>query len=160
MNFKTIDIKPKEGWQIIIGQAHFIKTIDDLTETIVTTHPNAKFGIAFCEASGPRLVRYQGNDEELVEFVKQKAMEIGAGHSFIIVLKNTFPINVLNQIKNVQEVCNIYCATGNPLQVIVAETEQGRGIVSIVDGQSPIGFETEENKKQRRDFLKKIGYKF
>ncbi len=160
MEIKIVEIKPKEGWQIILGQSHFIKTLDDITEVIVTTIPRAKFGLAFCEASGPRLVRYQGNDEELTIFAKEKAMEIGAGHSFILVLKDAYPINVLNQLKNVQEVCNIYCATANPIQVLIVETDQGRSIIGVVDGYSPKGFETEKDKKERRDFLKKIGYKF
>lgn len=160
MELKIVEIKPKEGWQIILGQSHFIKTVEDLTEAIVTTAPQAKFAIAFCEASGPKLVRYQGNDEELLGFAKQKAFEIGAGHCFLIVLKGAFPINVLNQIKNVQEVCNIYCATGNPVQVIIAETEQGRGILGVVDGYSPKGIETEEDIKKRKEFLREIGYKF
>lgn len=143
----------------ILGQSHFIKTVQDIHETLVASVPNIKFGLAFCEASGDRLIRTSGTDKEMIELATQNAKSIGAGHSFIIFLKDTFPINVLNQIKNVQEVCHIFCATANPTQVIIAESEQGRGVIGVIDGGSPLGIETDKDKKNRIKFLKDIGYK-
>lgn len=144
---------------LILGQSHFIKTVEDLYEILITSVPGIKFGLAFCEASGDKLVRSDGNDQELIKLAEKNAMKIAAGHTFIIFLKDAYPINVLNQIKNCQEVCRIFCATSNPLQVIVAETSQGRGILGVIDGEKPVGIESEENKKERKEFLRKIMYK-
>ena len=151
--------KPDPNLNLILGQSNFIKTIEDVFEALVNSVPGIKFGLAFCEASGPRLVRSAGTDAELTGLAERTAQAIGTGHAFIIFLGNAFPINVLNAVKNVPEVCRIFCATANPLQVIVAETEQGRGIVGVIDGQSPLGIEDEAAKVQRRDFLRMIGYK-
>ncbi len=159
VKIETVKIEAREGVNVIIGTSHFIKTVEDLYEALVNSVPNIKFGLAFCEASGDRLVRYDGNDEELIELAKQKALEIGAGHSFIIFIKNAFPINVLDRIKAVPEVVNILAATGNPVEIIIAETEQGRAIIGIVDGQKPLGIENEDKIKERKEFLRKIGYK-
>ncbi|MCD6477506.1 MAG: adenosine-specific kinase [Candidatus Aenigmarchaeota archaeon] len=159
METKIVKIDVPEGCNIILGQAHFIKTVEDLYESIAETVPTAKFGVGFCESSGPSLVRRTGNDEELVEIASKTALEIGAGHSFIIYLKNAYPINVLNKIKSVSEVCNIYCATANPVEVVIAETEQGRGILGVIDGSKSKGIESDEDIKQRRALLRKIGYK-
>jgi len=159
MDLKIVKIDTPEGCNIILGQSHFIKTVEDLHEVIAETVPGAKFGIGFCEASGKRLIRKSGNDETLVELASKKALEIGAGHSFIIYLKDAYPINVLNKIKNVSEVCRIFCATANPVEVLIAETDQGRGIVGVVDGYTPKGIETEEDVKERKELLRKFGYK-
>jgi len=144
---------------IIIGQTHFIKTVEDLYEVLATGAPSLKFGIAFCEASQERLIRWDGNDKELIDTAVANAQAIGAGHVFVVLLRNGFPINVLNAIKNCPEVCTVFCATANPVEVIVVEREQGRGVVGVVDGVSPAGVETEENQKVRKEFLRKIGYK-
>lgn len=144
---------------VIIGQSHFIKTAEDLYEAMVNSVPAAKFGVAFCEASGPRLVRVEGNDPELRSCAAKNAMRIGAGHSFIIVMRDCYPVNVLRSVKDVPEVCNIFCATANELEVVVASNERGRGIVGVIDGQTPLGVETDEKVKERREFLRKIGYK-
>jgi adenosine/AMP kinase len=159
LDFKTVRIEPPENCNIILGQAHFIKTIEDLYEAIVTSVPAAKFGVAFCESSGPCLVRHDGTDPELRNMAAKKALEIDCGHSFIIFLKNAFPINVLDKIKKTDEVCTVYAATANPLEAIIAETEQGRGIVGVVDGLKSKGIETEKDIKARKEFLRKIGYK-
>ncbi len=159
MELKTVRINIPEGCNIILGQTHFIKTAEDLYEIIVTTIPQAKFGVAFTEASGPCLIRKEGNDIELVDACINNLNGIGAGHVFCIILKNAFPVNVLNAIKNCPEVCNIYCATANPVEVVVAETGQGRGILGVIDGFSPKGTETDSDKAQRKEFLRKIGYK-
>ena len=151
--------RPDPNLNLILGQSNFIKTIEDVFEALVNSVPGIKFGLAFCEASGPRLVRSAGTDAELTGLAERTALAIGAGHAFIIFLGNAFPINVLNAVKNVPEVCRIFCATANPLQVIVAETEQGRGIVGVIDGQAPLGIEDEAAKAQRKDFLRTIGYK-
>ncbi|QLH74925.1 MAG: adenosine-specific kinase [Methanomassiliicoccales archaeon] len=144
---------------IVIGQSHFIKTAEDLYEAMVNAVPSAKFGIAFCEASGPRLVRVEGNDPELRSCAAKNAMRIGAGHSFIVVMRNCYPVNVLRAIKDVPEVCSIFCATANELVVLVAANEKGRGIVGVIDGESPKGVETDDDIRERREFLRKIGYK-
>lgn len=157
--FKVVQVPVPEGTSIIIGQAHFIKAVEDLYEVLVSSVPGIKFGLAFCEASGKRLVRHEGNDEELRKLAIETALKIGAGHSFVIYLRDAWPMNVLNAIKQVQEVITIYAATSNPLQVIVAETEQGRAIVGVVDGFTPIGVEGDEDIAERRLFLRKIGYK-
>lgn len=159
MNLKVVKVNIPEGCNIILGQTHFIKTAEDLFEILSTHIPHAKFAIAFTEASGPCLIRSEGNDESLKEACIQNLLNIGAGHVFCILMKGAFPISVLNSIKMCQEVCNIYCATANPLEVIVAETEQGRGILGVIDGFSPKGVEDEEHKKHRREFLRKINYK-
>lgn len=159
MEIKTIRVDIPEGCNIILGQAHFIKTIEDLYEIIATTIAHARFGVAFTEASGPCLIRKEGNDDELVEACVKTLLTLGAGHVFCIYLKNAFPINVLNQIKNCPEVCRIYCATANPLEVIVATTEQGSGIIGIIDGFPPKAVEGVDDMQKRKEFLRKIGYK-
>ena len=153
----TLD-KPTEV-NLILGQSHFIKTVEDLHEALVGSVPGIKFGLAFCESSGPRLVRRTGTDPDLTDLATRNALAIGAGHTFIILLGNVFPLNVLNAVKAVPEVCGIYCATANPVQVIVATTEQGRGILGVVDGQSPLGVEDEAATRQRKEFLRTNGYK-
>ena len=159
MELKSVSIDIPEGANIIIGQTHFIKTVEDLYEIMVGTSSQVKFGIAFCEASGPCLIRVVGNDTTLQEQAIANAKKLGAGHSFIILLKEAYPINFLNAIKQCPEVCNIYCATANPVEVIIAETEQGRGILGVIDGYSPKGVENEEDIKARQDLLRQIGYK-
>ena len=160
MELKLIAIDKPEDMNFILGQSHFIKTVEDLHEALVQAVPGIKFGLAFCEASGPSLVRASGTDAALVELAKQNAMTIGAGHSFIIFLgTGYFPINVLNSVKMTPEVCRIFCATGNPVQVIVAESEQGRGILGVIDGERSKGIETEEDVAKRKGFLRMIGYK-
>jgi adenosine/AMP kinase len=159
LQFTTVKIQPPSDTNIILGQAHFIKTAEDLYEALVNAAPNVKFGLAFCESSGPCLVRHEGNDTELRKLAAKKALEIGCGHSFLILLKNAYPINVLEKVKAVVEVCTIHAATANPLEIIIAETEQGRGIMGVVDGSHSKGIETEEKIKERREFLRKIGYK-
>lgn len=144
---------------VIVGQSHFIKTVEDLAEIVVTTVPGARFGLAFCEASGPCLIRTEGNDDELVRVATAQAQAVGAGHVFYLVLRGAYPINVLPQIKLCPEVCRVFAATANPLQVLVAQVEQGRGIVGVVDGSSPKGVEGDADKAARREFLRKIGYK-
>lgn len=144
---------------VILGQAHFIKTVEDLYETLVASSPYLRFGLAFCEASGPRLVRRAGNDSELVDLAVRHASAIGAGHAFIVFLSKGFPVNVLNQLKMVPEVCRIYCATANPVEVLVAETEQGRGVLGVVDGSTPLGVETDEDERHRKALLRDLGYK-
>ncbi len=151
--------KPSEEINVIIGYTHFIKSAEDVYEALVTSMPGIKFGFAFCEASGDRLVRYEGTDDELVEYAIKNAKNIGAGHSFIIMLRNAYPINVLNALKNVQEITHIIVASANPLQVIIGKTEQGRAILGVVDGYTPLGVENEEKRKERKEFLRKIGYK-
>lgn len=160
MDLRNIEIKKPEAVNFILGQSHFIKTVEDLHEVLVTSVPNIKFGLAFCEASGERLVRWSGNDEAMIELAKDNAMAIGAGHSFIIFLGEGFyPINVLNQIKGVPEVCHIYCATANPTKVIILDIGEGRAILGVVDGFKPKGIEGEEGITWRKDFLRMIGYK-
>jgi len=160
MGIFTVDIeKPDEEINVIIGQTHFIKSAEDLYETLVTSVPGAKFGLAFCEASGKRLIRYEGNDDILIKYAIKNAEKVGAGHFFIILLKNLFPINVLNAIKNVQEVLTIYAATANPLKVIIYEEGDMRGVLGVIDGYKPLGVENDQDKKERKEFLRKIGYK-
>lgn len=159
MELKSIKIDIPQNCNIILGQTHFIKTAEDLYEILITTVPQAKFGIAFTEASGPCLIRTEGNDQELIKICVKNLQNISAGHVFCILLKDAYPINVLNQIKNCPEVCNIYCATANQLQIIVAQTEQGNGILGVIDGFAPKGLESEADKQHRKDFLRKIGYK-
>lgn len=160
MEIKTIAIEKPEETNFILGQSHFIKTVEDIHEALVTSVPGITFGLAFCEASGKCLVRKSGTDPSLVEMAQKNALAIGAGHSFILFLgRGFFPVNVLNAIKTVPEVCRIYCATANPTQVLVAETEQGRGILGVVDGFSPKGVEGDEDITWRKSFLRMIGYK-
>jgi adenosine/AMP kinase len=159
MELKNIRLSVPEDSNIIVGQSHFIKTIEDLYEVIVTGCPHSRFGIAFCEASGPCLIRVEGNDGELKKTAAENAMSMGAGHTFVVLLRDAFPINVLNAVKACSEVCHVFCATANPLEVIVAETGQGRGILGVIDGLSPKGVEAEEDVKSRKEFLRKIGYK-
>lgn len=160
MNLISIPVEKPEEINFILGQSHFIKTVEDIHETMVYTVPGIKFGIAFCEASGKCLVRWSGTDEAMIDLARKNAMSIGAGHSFIIFLGLGFyPVNVLNAIKNVPEVCRIFCATANPAEVLVAETRQGRGILGVVDGSSPLGIEAEEDIAWRKGFLRTIGYK-
>ena len=155
----VVDIAIPEGANVIIGQAHFIKTVEDLYEALVTSVPGIKFGLAFCEASQKRLIRFEGNDEELKKYAIEAAKRIAAGHVFVIYIRDAWPINVLNALKHVQEVVTLYAATANPLQVIVAETDQGRGIIGVVDGYTPVGVESDNDIAERRAFLRKIGYK-
>jgi len=159
MEIKSVRIDYPEGCNIILGQTHFIKTAEDLYEIMATTVPQAKFGIAFTEASGPCLIRTEGNDEELVKSAISVLESMGAGHVFCVLMKDAFPINVLNQIKNCHEVCRIFCATANPLEAVLASTEQGNGVLGVIDGYSPKGVETPEDKAQRKEFLRMIGYK-
>jgi adenosine/AMP kinase len=159
MELKTINIDVPEGCNLILGQTHFIKTIEDLYEILATTVPQAGFGVAFTEASGPCLIRTEGNDPELINACVINLQKMAAGHVFCILLKNAFPINVLNQIKNCPEVCRIFCATANPLKVILASSSQGNGVLGVIDGFSPKGTETAGDKAHRKEFLRKIGYK-
>jgi len=156
---ELVQVEVSEGTNVIIGQSHFIKTAEDIYEALVSSVPGIQFGLAFCEASGPRLIRSEGTSEELKELAINCALGIGAGHSFIIYVKEAFPLNVLNALKNLGEVCHIFCATANPLQIIVAQSDQGRGILGVIDGSSPLGVESEQDMKERRAFLRKIGYK-
>jgi adenosine/AMP kinase len=159
MELKTVEITKPLDVNFILGQSHFIKTIEDIYETVIQSIPGVKFGIAFCEASQDRLVRWAGNDEEMIQLAQKNAMDIGAGHSFILFLGNAFPINILNAIKLVPEVCTIFCATANQVQVIIAETDRGRAILGVVDGESPLRIEQEKDIAHRKEFLRKIGYK-
>jgi adenosine/AMP kinase len=159
VKFEIIKIEAQKDCNIVLGMAHFIKTIEDLYEALMNSVPNIKFGIGFCESSGPCLVRYEGNDKELKNAAAQYALKLGCGHSFIIFIKNAYPINVLDKIKQVPEVCSIYAATANSVEVIVTETDQGRGILGVVDGMKSKGIETEKDAKARKEFLRKIGYK-
>lgn len=159
LEFKIVKIEPPKDCNTIVGMAHFIKTVEDLYEALVNSVPTIKFGIGFCESSGPCLVRHEGNDEELRKTAAAKAFEIACGHSFIIFLKNAYPINVLDKIKKAPETCTIYAATANSLEIIVAETDQGRGIIGVIDGLKSKGIENQEDVEARKDFLRKIGYK-
>jgi adenosine/AMP kinase len=159
MELKIVAIEKPDDMNFILGQSHFIKTVEDIHEALVTTVPGIKFGLAFNESSGPALVRASGTDPDLVQLATKNALALSAGHAFIIMLGNAYPINVLNTLKMVPEVCRIFCATANPVQVIVAETEEGRGILGVVDGVKTKGVETEEDVKKRKDFLRAIGYK-
>lgn len=159
MDIKTIEINVPEGLNVIIGQSHFVKTVEDLYEILVGSSPSLKFGIAFSEASGPCLTRYEGNDEELMRLASETSFSIGCGHTFVVFLKEGFPINVLNAIKVCQEVCHVICATANPLKLIVAESEQGGGILGVIDGFRPKGIEKEEDKRVRKELLRKFRYK-
>ena len=159
MELKAIPIEKPTDINFILGQSHFIKTVEDLYEAIISTNPSMKFGIAFCEASGPALVRYVGNDKGMIDLATKNASALSCGHSFIIFMDKGFPINILNTIKNVPDICSIYCATSNPVEVIVAITEQGRGILGVIDGIASKGIENDEEIAHRQAFLRKIGYK-
>ena len=159
MELKVVRMNLPEGSNLILGQSHFIKTAEDLFEAIAGTTPGAKFGIAFSEASGDCLVRLEGNDEALIEAAKQNSLALACGHTFVVLLKDAFPINVLNAVKDIQEVCNIFCATANPLEVLVAQTDQGRGIMGVIDGLPPKGVEDAGKVEERRRMLRRFGYK-
>ena len=159
MELKTVSIEKPADMNFILGQSHFIKTVEDLYEAIVQTAPQMKFGIGFCESSGPALVRFAGNDSQLIELARQNALALSCGHAFIIFMEGGFPINILNTVKNVPEICQVFCATANPVEVIVAESEQGRGILGVIDGVKTRGIETDTDIQFRKDFLRKIGYK-
>ena len=159
METKTVKIEKPAEYNVIIGQSHFIKTVEDIHEAMVGAVPGIKFGMAFCESSGACLVRSTGTDDELKRLAEKNALAVGAGHSFIVIMKDSYPINVLNAIKNIPEVCGIYCATANPVELVVAETETGRGILGVIDGSRPKGIEDVAGIKWRKDLLRKIGYK-
>jgi adenosine/AMP kinase len=159
MELKLVPLEIPEGGNVIVGQSHFIKTVEDVYEAIVNTVPQMKFGVAFNEASGPCLTRVDGNDEALKLMAQRNASALAAGHVFVVAMREGYPINVLGRIKDVPEVCSIFCATANPVQVVIAETEQGRGVMGVIDGFSPNGVETAEDAEKRRGFLRMIGYK-
>jgi adenosine/AMP kinase len=159
MDLTAVPLDIPADCNLVAGQAHFIKTVEDLAEVVVTTVPAARFGLAFCEASGPCLIRTEGNEPELVEAAAANAERVGAGHVFILLLRGAYPINLLNAVKQCPEVCHVFCATANPVQALVARTEQGRGVVGVVDGAPPRGREDAPAKQERRDFLRRIGYK-
>jgi adenosine/AMP kinase len=159
MELETIPLRMPDDVNLILGQAHFIKTVDDIHEVLVGAAIGIRFGVAFCESSGPALVRWSGSDAELARLAREAMLELGAGHAFLVLLRDAFPINVLNHIKAVPEVCGIYCATANPVEVIIAETEQGRGVMGVIDGIRAQGIETEHDIAERRALLRRIGYK-
>ena len=159
LELEIVKVDVPEGLNVVIGQSHFIKTAEDIHETLVNSVPNIKFGLGFCESSGPKLVRHEGTDQYLRDLAATTAYSIGAGHSFVLYIRGAYPINVLNGLKNTSEVCGIFCATANPVQLIMVRTDQGRGILGVVDGGSPNGIETEMDIKERRAFLRTIGYK-
>jgi adenosine/AMP kinase len=156
---EVVAIDVPDGTNLVLGQAHFIKTVEDLYEALAGSSPHLRFGLAFCEASGPRLVRRAGNDPDLVDGAVRHALAVAAGHSFVVLLREGFPVNVLNQVKAVPEVCHVFCATANPVQVLVAVTDRGRGIIGVVDGEPPLGVEDEDDVAARRSLLREIGYK-
>jgi hypothetical protein len=159
MDTEIVALELPTDANLILGQSHFIKTVEDLYDVLVSSAPGIKFGLAFCEASGPRLIRHSGNDGELEDAAVRNLQKVGAGHCFLVYLRNAFPINVLPAIKQCPEIVRIFCATSNPLQVVVAATAQGRGVLGVIDGEPPLGIEDEQDRRQRRDFLRKIGYK-
>ncbi len=159
LSWDVVPVDKPDDANVVIGQAHFIKTVDDLHEALVGVSPSLRFGVAFCEASGPRLIRCSGNDAELVDLATRNASAIAAGHSFVILLRDGFPLNVLNPVKAVPEVCTIFCATANPVDILVAVTPRGRGIVGVVDGEPPLGVEADADVTNRRALLRAIGYK-
>jgi adenosine/AMP kinase len=159
MNISAVPLVFPAECNVVAGQSHFIKTVEDIAEIVVTTVPGAKFGLAFCEASGPCLIRTEGNDDALVAAAVAIAQRVGAGHTFFLLLRGAYPINLLPAIKQCQEVCHVFCATANPVQVLVVPVEQGRGVVGVVDGGSPLGIEDAAAREARRDFLRRIGYK-
>lgn len=159
MDLHLVTIEKPDDVNIILGQSHFIKTVEDIHEAMVGTVPGVAFGVAFCESSGPCLVRYSGTDDELIALAQTNALALAAGHVFIVLMRNAFPVNVLNTIKRVPEVCTVFCASANPVQVVVAQSEQGRGVLGVIDGSSPKGMESEQDRQQRHQFLRTIGYK-
>ncbi len=159
MDLLSVRIEKPDDVNVIVGQSHFIKTVEDLHETLAGASPHLRFGIAFCESSGPRLVRRSGNDDELTALAVRNAQAIGAGHSFVVFLRQGFPVNVLNALKLVPELCTLFCATANPVEIVVAQTGSGRGILGVVDGGSPVGVETEVNVQERKELLRRFGYK-
>jgi adenosine/AMP kinase len=159
MKIKLVKIEKPEEMNMIVGQAHFIKTVEDIHEALISSVPGIKFGLAFCESSGPCLVRHSGTDPKLEELAQKNCMLLGAGHSFIIFIENAYPINILKAVRDVPEVCTIFCATANPVEAVVAESEQGRGILGVIDGFKTKGVEAEEDKRTRTEFLRTIGYK-
>jgi len=159
MEIQLVAIEKPEDLNLVLGQAHFIKSVEDIHEALVGVSPHLRFGVAFCEASGKCLVRSSGNDEELVKLAVRNASAIGAGHSFVVLLREGYPVNVLNQLKAVPEVCNVYCATANTVEVVIAETSLGRGILGVIDGSAPLGVESEEDVRERKALLRSIGYK-
>jgi adenosine/AMP kinase len=159
VRFEVVSVSKPPDLNVIIGQSHFIKTVDDLHEALVGTSPSLRFGLAFCEASGPRLVRRSGNDDVLTDLAVRAALDIGAGHSFVLFLDHGYPLNVLNAVRSVPEVVGLFCATANPVDVVVAVSARGRGIVGVIDGEPPIGVETEDDVADRRELLRVIGYK-
>lgn len=159
LSWDVVSVEKPDDLNVVIGQAHFIKTVEDLHEALVGVSPSLRFGLAFCEASGPRLVRRSGNDHELVELAARNALAIGAGHCFVIFLREGFPVNVLNPIKVVPEVCSIYCATANPVDVVLSVTLRGRGVAAVIDGEPPLDVETGQDAIDRRNLLREIGYK-
>jgi adenosine/AMP kinase len=159
LNFHAVQLSIPKDSNIVLGQSHFIKTVEDIYEAMVNSAPNIKFGVAFCEASGPCLIRHDGTDEPMRAAAVEMARAVSAGHFFAVVMRDVFPINVLRSLRATPEVCSIFCATANPVQVIVAETEQGRGVMGVIDGYAPKGVEKDEHAEQRRGFLRKIGYK-
>lgn len=159
MELKTVKIDIPEGLNVVIGQSHFIKTVEDMYEILVGSSPSLRFGIAFSEASGPCLIRYEGNDGDLMKLAAEMSFKLSCGHTFVIYLKDGFPINVLNAVKACQEVCQVFCATANPLDVVVAETTQGRGVLGVIDGSKPVGIEKDEDKTARKELIRQFGYK-
>lgn len=159
MEIERVDIEVPDGHQLILGQAHFIKTVEDLYESLVTSMPGIRFGVAFCEASGKSLVRSDGSDPALTKLAREYATRVGAGHLFAVVITGAFPINVLNRVKAVEEVLQVFCATSNPVTVVVADSGKGRGVLGVIDGTSPKGEESDKDREERREFLRKIGYK-
>ncbi len=159
MELLSVPVEKPDDLNVVIGQSHFIKTVEDLHEVLAASAPGLKFGVAFCESSGPRLVRRTGNAPDLVEAAVRIAQAIGAGHSFVILLRDGFPVNVLNAVKLVQEVCTVFCATANPVEVVVAQTAAGRGVLGVVDGGSPLGVETDADVADRKALLRRFGYK-
>ena len=159
MELHTVSIDKPEDLNLILGQAHFIKAVEDMHEALVGASPHLRFGLAFCEASGPCLIRRTGNDDELIDLATRNAQAIAAGHCFVVFLREGYPVNVLNQLKQVPEVCSIFCATANPVEVVVAETELGRGILGVIDGLAPLGVEAEQDVVERKQLLRTIGYK-
>ena len=159
MQIESVRVEIPEDANVVLGQSHFIKTVEDIYEAVVGTVPQAKFGMAFCEASGPCLVRVDGNDDELKRLAAENAMRIGAGHSFVLIMRDSYPINVLTRIRDVQEVCTIYCATANPLDVLIVDNGRGRGIIGVIDGDRPKGIEGEKDVADRKELLRKFGYK-
>ncbi|MCS7174615.1 adenosine-specific kinase [Pseudothermotoga sp.] len=156
MNIEVVQVNIPEGANVIIGHSHFIKTVEDIYEVVMTTNPNMKFGLAFNEASGPCLVRFEGNDQALIDAAIDNAKRIGAGHLFVLIIRNGYPISILNQIKNVQEVCRIFAATANPLQVLVVQTDQGRAVIGVVDGFAVKGVESDKDREWRHNFLRQV----